>query len=140
MPKPNSREKQNELKVWLTVNVPQARDFFELLGVHKGSTIEEIGARRSELARLLHPDRWEVDLRRKGQAADAMATVNMAHTMLTVKDKRLRYLAELATGRNRCPTCQGEGYTRKQRGFKNVERISCNNCGGSGLYAARKGD
>lgn len=128
-----TREALNGLKVWLTETAPKARDHFELLGVHKGSTNDEITAARNELARLLHPDRWETQPRRKGDAAAAMATVNMAATILTSKDKRLKYLAELATGRGKCPTCQGEGHVKKQRGFKVAKGGPCSMCGGSGL-------
>lgn len=132
-----TRERQAQMKVWLTSTRPNARDLFELLGVHKGSTEAEITAARNELAKLLHPDRWEQDDRRKHDAARAMAEVNMAHTMLTTKDKRLKYLAELASGRGRCPACKGEGYTAKQRGFTNKVLTGCGTCGGSGLYKER---
>lgn len=126
------------LKVWLSTTVPQARDFFELLGVHKGSTAEQITSRRNELARLLHPDRWAKDDKRLPQANNAMATVNAAHAILTTKDKRLRYMAELATGRSTCPTCKGDGFVTKQRGFKGKDVLCCTVCGGSGLYKERK--
>jgi DnaJ-class molecular chaperone len=131
-----TKSDQAALKAWLDVHVPQSRDFFELLGVHKGSSAEAISARRNELARLLHPDRWATDARRARQAGEAMATVGQAHTILTTKDKRLKYLAELASGRSTCPTCQGAGYTTKQRGFTHKDIIGCTLCGGSGMLAA----
>lgn len=134
----NKREAQTEMKVFLTGPYKTARDFFEMLGVHKGSTKDELDAARNRIARLIHPDRWETDDRRKHDAAGAMATVNAAHTILTTRDKRLRYLAELAHGRSVCPTCKGEGYTKKQRGFHGKELIACHVCGGSGLYKERK--
>lgn len=130
--------RRNEIKVWLTETRATARDLFELLGVHKGSSVEEIEKARNHLARLLHPDRWEQDDRRKPQAADAMAMVNAACTILTTKDKRAKYLAELASGRSKCPGCKGEGFTAKQRGFTAKVLTGCATCGGSGLYKERK--
>jgi DnaJ-class molecular chaperone len=129
-----TKSDQSALKSWLDVHVPQASgDFFLLLGVHKGSTEKEITERRNTLARLLHPDRWSTDPRRQQQASDAMATVGMAHTTLTVKDRRRKYMAELASGRSTCPTCKGEGYTVLQRGFSRTVGGPCAACGGSGL-------
>jgi DnaJ-class molecular chaperone len=138
MPTKHDRARESEIKVWLTVTRPAARDLFELLGVNKGDSTEAIGAARNKLAGLLHPDRWESQPRRKDDAAKAMAEVNMAHAILTTKDKRLKYLAELAGGRSACPGCKGEGYTSKQKGFTDRIRITCTTCGGSGLFKDKK--
>jgi excinuclease UvrABC ATPase subunit len=66
-----------------------------------------------------------------------MASVNQAHTVLTTKALRTRYVAELASGRSKCPACHGEGYTSKQRGFTKRENLRCTTCGGSGLHKER---
>lgn len=122
---------------WLSNTGPTARDMFEMLGVHKNSTVEEVTARRAAIAWMIHPDHFAKDDRRAKAASEYMARVNAAHSILTDKARKLRYMAELATGRSLCPTCQGAGFVAKQKGFKAKEISNCTVCGGSGLLKNR---
>lgn len=113
----------------------QARHHYELLGVHKGSTPEELSQARKELAQILHPDKLIANGIEEGdqKVGGYMARVNAAYTCLSTPALCKRYRAELATGRGKCPTCSGEGSRRKQRGFKAVTFEPCATCGGAGL-------
>lgn len=127
-------EMNEELRDMLRL-LENAPDYFQLLGVHKASTPEEIKLRRNELARALHPDRWMQDVKRRDAAARAMASVNQAASVLTTKALRTRYLVELASGRSVCPSCRGEGYARGRKGIGIAMKTACLTCHGSGLYS-----
>lgn len=122
------------LKKFLSARAPLTH--YEVLGVHRGHTAEELGKARRELALAFHPDRnpGQQDL-----AHQAMARVNLAHEVLSDKKREARYLAELASTHKPCSACTGNGFLRKQRGFKAVELNICGSCGGSGLrrYSAK---
>lgn len=109
----------------------RANSLFELLGVHRASTTEEIGLARKALARVAHPDRMNGD-------GGIMSAINAAHGTLTDKPKRMRYLAELASGRVTCSACNGDGYTSVQKGFAVRIKTACAQCGGCGLTFKEK--
>lgn len=97
--------------------------YFHLLGVHKGSTAQDLQLARKRLAMQVHPD--------VNNAPDAhllMARVNVAYTALT--DCRFLYLATL--GGRECTACRGNGYTIKQKGFNSTIHTTCTACLGSG--------
>lgn len=122
---------KQDVKAELT-RLKSARHYFELLGVHKGSSVEEVGEARRRLALLVHPDRLAAH-RHPEDRRNYMADINHAHDVLTTKARRTMYLAELAAGRSKCPACSGGGCKRVQRGFKNVTFTACDVCGGAGL-------
>lgn len=111
--------------------IAAAPHHFAMLGVHKASTVEEIQRARNALVRVVHPDRlipagildWE----------DLAARINAAADVLMDTKKRKLYLAELAAGRSKCPTCQGTGTVRQQRSMKNVVFVTCTACQGCGM-------
>jgi DnaJ-class molecular chaperone len=111
--------------------IASAPHHFALLGVNRRSTEREIVEARNALLRVVHPDRLLDD---KGEDCSRWAPiVTQAATVLTDKKKRSMYLAELAAGRCKCPTCQGEGVTRKQKSMTNIVYLTCPTCHGAGL-------
>lgn len=112
--------------------IKAARHHFELLGVHKHSDATDISAARKELAQVVHPDKLIANGVPQDRR-DYMALVNNAADVLLDDKRRKLYMAELASGRGKCPACTGEGRVRKQRGFKKIEYHACDTCGGAGL-------
>lgn len=62
------------------------KDYYEVLGVSKNATPEEIKSAYRKLAMRLHPDRCK-----DPDAKDKFAEVNEAYEVLSDKDKRARY-------------------------------------------------
>lgn len=108
------------------LQILRAAHHFERLGVHKGSTPEEINEARNALLRAVHPDRIGGD----GKLA---AAVTEAATVLTDTKRRKLYMAGLAAGRGKCPACQGTGTKRVQKSIKNIYFTACATCGGAGM-------
>ena len=104
---------------------------FALLGVNRKSTARDIQEARNALARTLHPDRLTAHGMPEGD--DLMGRINAAADRLSDAKRVKLYLAELATGRCKCPTCQGEGVTRKQKSMTNIVYLTCPTCHGAGL-------
>jgi DnaJ-class molecular chaperone len=121
MSRPQERERSYKL---VKVQITTARHAFQVLGVHRKSTDEEVGAARRQLARFVHPD---INVAR--DAESLMATVNKAHHDLTTN--RARYVIELNL--KPCAACKGEGCTTKQRGFQAVVHTVCSVCRGAGV-------
>lgn len=104
--------------------IMEAKHYFHMLGVHRGSDEKEINLARRDLALYVHPDVCCLK-----DATDLMARVNTAHSTLTTRMGR--YVLEL-NGKP-CAACKGRGFTSKQRGFtKNVE-TACAVCLGAGV-------
>jgi DnaJ-class molecular chaperone len=103
-----------------------APTLYEVLGVRRRATAEELSLARRGKARLLHPDR-------DGGDAAAMAAVNVAYDTLSDKAAELKYRATLMRTHYECTACKGEGETYKQKGFKERETVLCGNCNATGL-------
>src|SRR5436309_1718341 len=63
------------------------RDYYEVLGVSRGATVEEIKRAYRKLARQYHPDRNPGDK----QAAEKFKEIQDAYQTLNDKSKRARY-------------------------------------------------
>lgn len=115
----------------LYAKLRRAPHAYALLGVHRGSTKEEIGAARKVLAAQLHPDRNP-----SPEAAGLMAAVNVAHALLLNPEypRQLRLDPLNAP----CPACAGEGFTRRGRGFKTQVLTGCAECAGAGVVRKEK--
>jgi len=104
--------------------ITEAAHFFQMLGVHRGSTTTAINNARRELAKYVHPD-----VNSAADAGDLMAQVNTARD--TLIEGRERYIAELRL--KPCTTCKAKGFTAKQKGFTKVVETACPDCRGAGV-------
>lgn len=68
--------------------MPQKRDYYEVLGLQKGASVEEIKKAYKKLAAKHHPDANQDD-KEKNEAL--MAEINEAKDILTDPDKKARY-------------------------------------------------
>lgn len=98
---------------------------FAALGVHRGSTEDEIKLSWRVLAASNHPD--------KGGDAERFASLSTAYRTLTESGERAMYIAKLEFSGRRCINCDGLGYVRKQRGWREFYRYGCLECGGCGV-------
>lgn len=99
--------------------------YYEILGVHRKSTLEEIREGRRRAALEAHPD--------KGGSEERMALVNEAYRVLTDKKLRRKYDIEIGARGHTCPACEGEGVTSKRRGWTARELRRCVECHGAGV-------
>jgi len=98
---------------------------FQLLGVHRSSTPEELKAAYRRLARLHHPD---------VSASNLMADINVAYDVLSTRcDLYARCLGP------KCEACKTLGCTRKKKGFSKAVTTICPACRAAGyLPRSRK--
>ena len=68
------------------------KDFYEILGVNKGTPFIEIKAKYRSLAKKYHPDKNIGDK----EAEDMFKLIGEAYSTLTDKDKRKRYDKQVA--------------------------------------------
>lgn len=106
----------------------QTRHHYETLGVHRGSSADEIKAAWKRLASELHPDR------RGGtkEANDEFARLSGAYAVLGDPKRLKQYDLALSVASACCLGCGGVGYTAKQKGFGQRICAACDLCGGSG--------
>jgi len=107
----------------------QTRTFYEVLGVHAASQPDAIREARRTLALELHPDRHG----NHPLANQLMGLINHACDVLCTPNEAIKYRAALKSTMDLCENCNGQGYLRKQRGFKAVEHLTCVHCAGSGF-------
>src|SRR5947199_320697 len=115
------------------------RDYYEVLGVSRSASAEELKRAYRKLALQYHPDRNPDD----PQAEARFKEINEAYEVLSDQSKRQRYdtfghagtqgmpgfdFGEIVNVTS-CPRCSGEG--------KVIER-PCRNCGGSGHVPGEK--
>lgn len=108
----------------IRAQITEAKHYFHMLGVRRGSDEKEINLARRDLALYVHPDVCCLK-----DATDLMARVNMAHSTLTTRMDR--YVLEL-NGKP-CPDCKGRGYVSRQRGFTKAVETACDTCLGAGV-------
>ncbi len=104
------------------------RTFYEVMGLDKGATDEELKVRWRELSRSMHPDR----LGGTEEAKAAFAEVSQAYAVLSDEKKRKAYDLGLSVTTLACPMCKGEGRVYKQKGFTGRVASPCAKCKGSG--------
>lgn len=102
----------------------EAKHYFQLLGVYRNCTIQELSWARRTLMKYVHPD-----VNSASEAHRLSALVNSAHA--TLETHHDAYLATL--GGKTCTGCNGHGVTKKQRGFHAVVSTSCAQCHGAGV-------
>lgn len=107
----------------------KGKSHYEVLGVTRKSTQEEVVAAYRKLAWAKHPDKLG-----GGEKANSdFAEITSAYAVLSdVKDRR-RYDAKLMLASTPCPACEGKGAISKQRGFASKTWSPCAACAGSGL-------
>lgn len=97
---------------------------YELLGLDRGATTDEITAQWRIVARQLHPD--------KGGSAEEFAIASIAASILRNPTARAKYNLQLDLLTEPCSRCGGEGRVWKQSGFNNRIPFTCVDCNGTG--------
>ena len=99
---------------------------YSFLGVSPGAcTSVELDAARRQIARLFHPDFNE-------DGTAVMAHANVAYDTLSNARTRKAYDAGLRSLYRPCPSCEGNGFHVKQKGFTGTVKVACPDCGRSG--------
>lgn len=113
---------------------------YELLGVDRGASQEEVAAAWRIVARRLHPDRHvnkpAVDQR---AATQAFAAASAANNCLSDPRQRREYDKTLRLRGAKCSACGGEGRTYRQQGPLRRIAIPCPACRGNGFIERRAG-
>jgi DnaJ-class molecular chaperone len=104
------------------------RTFYEVMGLDRGASADELKARWRELSRAMHPDR----LGSTAEANAAFAEVTQAYAVLSDPKRRKAYDCGLAVTTLVCPACKGDGRVFKQKGFTGRVASPCLKCRGSG--------
>lgn len=104
--------------------IMNAKHAFQVLGVHRSMTAEQIDAARRDLAKYVHPDVCATR-----DANELMSRVNAAHSELTTR--MYRYVLEL-NGKP-CAACKERGCAARQAGFTKVVETVCRECHGAGV-------
>ena len=127
----NVLTKKAETRMRKLLEEVETRTFYELLGVHAAAQPDAIREARRQLALELHPDRHG----NHPLANQLMGAINHACDVLCTPTEVIKYRAVLKSTMDLCENCNGQGYLRKQRGFKAVEQITCVHCRGVGFCA-----
>lgn len=98
---------------------------YKILGVHRGTVLEDIKAAYKKKMWNIHPDR--------GGDTDAAAEITEAYALLYNKKQLKQHLDELSVIGEFCLECSGKGYKYKQRSLTERVLTSCFRCGGQGL-------
>ena len=108
------------------------KSHYQTLGVHKGSTSDEVRTAFMALAKRYHPD--VVSPRLPGRAAKHVdfAEITEAYAELGDRKRRSLYDTALAMVLDPCPGCGGRGFTVKTKGFGAQTRVVCPKCRGNG--------
>lgn len=108
---------------------------YEVLGVSPGACDRDtLSYARREAVRPFHPDRNGALT-----AHDYTARANVAYSTLANVDNRKLYDAQLRSTHMACPSCSGEGFKLKSRGFSAQERHRCVTCSGWGWLSKKTG-
>lgn len=97
---------------------------YKVLGVHRGSSDEEIKAAFREACGRLHPDR-------ENGNAEGFMEVTAAYHDVKNENKRAALADLMAFTANKCGTCDGKGFKKKLVKRKPV-MSACDDCGGCG--------
>lgn len=108
------------------------RTFYEVMGVDRKATVEELKTRWRELSRRLHPDRHLASEKENMEANAMFAEVSRAYAVLSDSKQRKTYDAGLDLLTVPCGRCDGEGRVYKQKGFAGRVASACPDCKGTG--------
>lgn len=111
------------------------RNLYALLGVHRGSSQQEVKTAWRLKARELHPDRYPsaAPLELKEVSA-RFADVSLAYNTLSDDRGRAAYDERLILLGKKCRSCGGQGFrARAKGGFANVTTAVCTECDGCGF-------
>lgn len=103
--------------------------YYELLGLTRKFTAEQLRANWRALSRELHPDRTgDTSL----DGSSAFASLSQAYATLSDPALRRFYDAKLDLISKPCEACNGAGETYKQKGFAGRVATLCGACNGTG--------
>lgn len=113
---------------------------YELLGVDRGASQEEVAAAWRVVARRLHPDRHVCkSAEEQRQATQAFAAASRANACLSDPRQRREYDRTLKLRGAQCTACGGEGRTHRQQGPLRRVATPCPSCRGNGFIERRAG-
>lgn len=98
---------------------------WQVLGVHRASTPDEVRHAYHTLMWKHHPDR--------GGSIEQAADITQCYKALTNPMLLKSYLDTLMVLGTNCMPCNGRGYSYKQRGITAKITTPCASCGGRGL-------
>lgn len=108
---------------------------YEVLGVTRAVSEQDLKAKWRELSWKMHPDR----LGNTPDAEKAFANISVAYTVLADQKRRKAYNTELSILTDPCPNCRGDGVVWKSIGFTARQVLPCGVCKGVGRVDRIKG-
>ena len=106
----------------------QKRDYYEVLGLQKGASPDDIKSAYRKMALKWHPDRWvDGSEAEKKTAEEKFKEASEAYSVLSDPDKKARYdkfgHAGLAGSGDRLRLSVGESvFNRSQEGFQRIAK------------------
>lgn len=108
-------------------------DYYKILGVHPGSSDDDIKDAHRRASRKYHPDRPGGDAEMFRKAQEAFKNIKDAAARRVLRTKLLGLC-------DPCSACNGKGYKNKSRGFTVVSTEPCDRCDHSGFVPRGKID
>lgn len=99
-------------------------NYYALLGMPPGSTLDELHTKYIQLALCYHPD--------TGDLSDTFKEITIAYSVLKDPERRRNYDMKLYLAGGQCPRCEGKGLRRRLGRSRQVETVICPVCKGTG--------